>query len=58
LVTFRAGGGGDFVRRVTRSPRCRANGAAEWELGRESSGGKVLCVIVKYRYRILFVGTR
>jgi hypothetical protein len=51
LVTFR----GRFCKKVIRSPRCRASGAAEWELGRESSRGKVLCAIVKYWYRILFM---
>ena len=46
---------GRFCKKVIRRPRRTASGAAEWELGRESSRGKVLCTIVKYWYRILFM---
>jgi hypothetical protein len=39
---------GRFCNRVTRSPRNTTKGAAEWELGRESRRGRMLCSIVKY----------
>jgi hypothetical protein len=44
---------GIFCKKVTRSPRRRANEAAKRELGRESSRGKVLCSAVKHWYRNL-----
>jgi hypothetical protein len=38
---------------VLRNPRSTANGAEEWELGRECS--KMLCSTVNYWYTILFL---
>jgi hypothetical protein len=34
--------------KVINTPRSTPNGAAEWELGRESRKGKMLCSMVKY----------
>jgi hypothetical protein len=44
----------DFVI-VIRSPRNTAKGAAEWELGRETRKGRMLCSVVKFWYRTLLM---
>jgi hypothetical protein len=44
-----------FCNRVIGSPRNTAKGAAEWELGRESRKGRILCSVVKYWYRTLLM---
>lgn len=42
-----------FYRNVLRILRNLANGTAVWELCRESSRGRMLCLVVKYLCRIM-----
>jgi hypothetical protein len=37
-----------FSKKVIRSPKSTANGAAEWELGRGNRKSKMICSTVKY----------
>jgi hypothetical protein len=47
---------GKFCRNLTVVPRCTAKGSAAMELGRYSSRGEYMGLVLKYRYRFMCVG--